>query len=55
MYVCFLFKSNQLKAVGHASTIPVIFGVNESILFGAPLILNQIFFIPFIFAPILNV
>ncbi|WP_341463287.1 hypothetical protein [Lactobacillus taiwanensis] len=35
--------------------MPVIFGVNESILFGAPLILNPIFFIPFIFAPILNV
>ena len=51
----FLSKSKQLKAVGRASTIPVIFGVNEPILFGAPLILNPIFFIPFIFAPILNV
>nr|WP_281510323.1 hypothetical protein [Lactobacillus taiwanensis] len=35
--------------------MPVIFGINESILFGAPLILNPIFFIPFIFASILNV
>lgn len=51
----FLSKSKQLKAVGRASTIPVIFCVNEPILFGAPLILNPIFFIPFILAPILNV
>ncbi|MEY8531834.1 hypothetical protein [Lactobacillus taiwanensis] len=26
-----------------------MFGINESILFGAPLILNPIFFIPFYF------
>ena len=48
-------KSKELKAVGRASAIPVTFGVNEPILFGAPLILNPIFFIPFIAAPILNV
>jgi PTS system lactose-specific IIC component len=48
-------KSKELKAVGRASAIPVTFGVNEPILFGAPLILNPVFFIPFILAPILNV
>lgn len=48
-------KSKELKAVGRASAIPVTFGVNEPILFGAPLILNPVFFIPFIGAPILNV
>lgn len=51
----FISKSKELKAVGRASSIPVIFGVNEPILFGAPLILNPIFFIPFIGAPIINV
>lgn len=51
----FMAKSKELKAVGRASSIPVLFGVNEPILFGAPLILNPIFFIPFIGAPILNV
>lgn len=51
----FLSKSKELKAVGKASSIPVLFGVNEPILFGAPLILNPIFFIPFIGAPIVNV
>ncbi|MCB5689828.1 PTS transporter subunit EIIC, partial [Blautia wexlerae] len=35
----FMSKSKELKAIGRASSIPVIFGVNEPILFGAPLIL----------------
>lgn len=51
----FVSKSKELRAVGRASSVPVLFGVNEPILFGAPLILNPIFFIPFVFAPILNV
>lgn len=51
----FLAKSKQLKAVGKASSVPVIFGINEPVLFGAPLVLNPIFFIPFILAPIVNV
>ena len=33
----------------------MLFGVNEPILFGAPVVLNPIFFIPFVTAPILNV
>lgn len=55
MMFAFLSKSKQLKAVGRASSIPVLFGVNEPVLFGAPLVLNPIFFIPFILTPILNV
>lgn len=51
----FLAKSKQLKTMGKASAVPVLFGVNEPILFGAPLVLNPIFFIPFIITPIINV
>lgn len=51
----FLAKSKQNKAIGKASFIPTAFGVNEPILFGGPLVLNPIFFIPFVAAPILNV
>lgn len=51
----FMARSKELKAVGKASAIPVLFGVNEPILFGAPLILNPVFFIPFVLAPIMNV
>ncbi|ANC24518.1 TPA: lactose-specific PTS transporter subunit EIIC [Streptococcus pyogenes] len=50
-----LTKSKRNKAIGRASVVPTFFGVNEPILFGAPLVLNPIFFIPFILAPIVNV
>lgn len=48
-------KSKQNKAVGKASFIPTSFGVNEPILFGGPLVLNPVFFVPFVLAPIINV
>ncbi|MQP96682.1 PTS lactose transporter subunit IIBC [Streptococcus mitis] len=50
-----LTKSKRNRAIGRASVVPTFFGVNEPILFGAPLVLNPIFFLPFIFAPIANV
>lgn len=50
-----LTKSKRNKAIGRASVVPTFFGVNEPILFGAPLVLNPVFFIPFIFAPIVNI
>lgn len=50
----FFSKSKANKAVGRAGLIPTLCGINEPILFGAPLILNPIFFIPFLAAPIFN-
>ena len=50
-----LTKSKRNRAIGRASVVPTFFGVNEPILFGAPIVLNPIFFVPFIFAPIANV
>lgn len=48
-------RSKQLKAVGKASVVPVMFAVNEPLLFAAPIILNPYFLIPFLFAPVANV
>ncbi|MBF0714994.1 lactose-specific PTS transporter subunit EIIC [Gemelliphila palaticanis] len=50
-----LSKSKRNKAIGRASVVPTFFGVNEPILFGAPIVLNPVFFVPFVFAPIANV
>ncbi|ARJ50341.1 lactose-specific PTS transporter subunit EIIC [Staphylococcus lutrae] len=50
-----LSKSKRNKAIGRASVVPTFFGVNEPILFGAPIVLNPVFFVPFILAPIINV
>ncbi|MBQ3459174.1 MAG: PTS transporter subunit EIIC [Solobacterium sp.] len=50
-----LTKSKRNRAIGRASVVPTFFGVNEPILFGAPIVLNPVFFVPFILAPIVNV
>ncbi len=50
-----LTKSKRNRAIGRASVIPTFFGVNEPILFGAPIVLNPVFFLPFVLAPIVNV
>ncbi len=46
--LCFyvVIKLERNRAIGRASVVPTIFGVNEPILFGAPLVLNPIFFYP---------
>ncbi len=40
MWIC---KSERNRAIGRASVVPTFFGVNEPILFGAPIVLNPIF------------
>ncbi|ARY90747.1 MULTISPECIES: lactose-specific PTS transporter subunit EIIC [Lacticaseibacillus] len=51
----FAARSAQLKAVGKAAFIPGTFSVNEPVLFGMPIIMNPMFFIPFLLTPIVNV
>ena len=59
LVICFMFaflaKSKEMKAIGRASIIPTLFNVNEPFLFGAPMVLNPIFFVPFVIAPICNI
>lgn len=50
----FVAKSKKNKAIGKAALLPVVFGVNEPILYGAPIVLNPVFFIPFVLTPIIN-
>ena len=54
MMFAFLARSKELRAVGRASAVPVTFGVNEPFLFGAPMVLNPVFLIPFVVAPVAN-
>lgn len=46
---CMLSKSKRYKKIGQVALFPSLFGINEPILFGAPIILNPIMFIPFVF------
>lgn len=50
-----LAKSKQLKAIGTAAIVPASFSVNEPVLFGLPIIMNPIFFIPFLLTPMVNI
>ncbi len=46
---CLLSKSDRYRKIGKVAFFPSLFGINEPILFGAPVILNPIMFIPFVF------
>ena len=46
---CMLSKNETYKKIGRVSLFPALFGINEPILFGAPIILNPIMFIPHVF------
>lgn len=48
-------RSKRIKNLGKLSLIPGIFGINEPIIFGLPIILNPIMFIPFLIVPTFNI
>ncbi|OYD06798.1 PTS sugar transporter subunit IIC [Paludifilum halophilum] len=52
LFMCFS-RSAYLKQVGRFSIVPGIFNINEPVIFGAPMVMNPILFIPFMLAPIL--
>lgn len=53
-FLCaFMCKSKRLKTLGRLSAIPAIFGINEPLLFGVPILLNPLLFIPYVINPII--
>ncbi|WP_269919731.1 PTS sugar transporter subunit IIC [Caldifermentibacillus hisashii] len=48
-------KRKDYLTVGKLSVGPGIFNINEPIMFGLPIVLNPIMFIPFLFAPVVSV
>ena len=46
-------KAKSFKAVGKAAVIPSIFGINEPVIFGVPIVMNPFLFVPFVFGPVL--
>lgn len=49
----FAAKSKQYKALGKVAAFPAIFNVNEPIVFGFPIVMNPVMFLPFILVPVL--
>ncbi|NBK92535.1 PTS sugar transporter subunit IIC [bacterium 1XD21-13] len=54
MMMAFLGKSNRMKTLGKLSLPAGIFGINEPIIFGLPIVLNPLMAIPFILTPVVN-
>ena len=52
--MAFRSKSTYAKGLGKTALAPVLFNINEPIIFGAPIVLNPTLMIPFIVSPIIN-
>ena len=48
-------KAKDQKSIAKLSLAPGIFNINEMVIFGLPIILNPIYIIPFVLAPIVNI
>ena len=48
-------KAKDQKSIAKLSLAPGIFNINEMVIFGLPIILNPIYMIPFVLAPIVNI
>lgn len=46
-------KAKSLRTIGRVGFIPSLFGVNEPIIFGVPVIMNPFLMIPFVFGPVI--
>ncbi|SUQ53407.1 PTS sugar transporter subunit IIC [Clostridium neonatale] len=47
-------KGSSERAVGKVALIPGLFGINEPVSFGLPIVLNPTMFLPFVMVPIIN-
>ncbi|MDR2860815.1 MAG: PTS sugar transporter subunit IIC [Elusimicrobiota bacterium] len=54
VFMLFFAKSAQNKEIGKLSAIPMLFNINEPILFGTPVVLNPLLAIPFILMPVIS-
>ncbi|MGO2696838.1 PTS sugar transporter subunit IIC [Bavariicoccus seileri] len=52
--MAFNAKSEQYKTLGKLSLPSGIFGINEPLIYGIPIVFNALYAIPYIFAPIVN-
>lgn len=45
-------KAKSMKSIGMVAIVPSLFGINEPLIFGAPILLNPFMFVPFVFGPL---
>ncbi|MDR1902103.1 MAG: PTS transporter subunit EIIC [Treponema sp.] len=49
----FTKKGGSTRRIAQISLFPAVFNINETLLFGIPIVLNPIYFIPFVMLPLL--
>lgn len=54
VFLFFFAKSKQLKTLGKVEIVPAIFGINEPILFGIPVVMNPMIAVPFVAMPLIS-
>ncbi|MGV3003122.1 PTS sugar transporter subunit IIC [Vibrio sp. E150_018] len=47
-------KSVHLRSIGKLCAIPTLFNINEPVIFGSPIVMNPVLFIPFVGTPMIN-
>ncbi|WP_017346381.1 PTS cellobiose transporter subunit IIC [Pantoea sp. A4] len=47
-------RSAHLRAIGRLGLVPGMFNINEPVIFGSPVVMNPLLFIPFITTPLIN-
>lgn len=47
-------RAVHLRTIGKMGVVPSFFNINEPILFGTPIIMNPVFFLPFTLVPMIN-
>ena len=50
----FRAKSDRYKQMLKLAGVPALFNINEPLVFGMPIMLNPVFFLPMLFEPIIN-
>lgn len=48
-------KSARIRDLAKLSAVPGVFGINEPIIFGLPIVLNPVILIPFVLVPTMNI
>lgn len=54
LLMIFMGRSQRMKKLGRLSILPGVFGINEMVIFGLPVVLNPIILIPFLLVPLMN-
>lgn len=48
-------KKSYYRSIAKVAIVPSLFNINEPVIFGMPIVLNPMLFLPFVFTPLINI